>query len=235
MTCADTIDNQGTPYFVSVEADNQLYAFEEEDSKFTTPVGEIPIDNWLGDSEIENVPYVGTTELTPLTPFRHNPLHDLESLWWIAVYFVVKRVAYRTNPNKVDTKWTSHAQRAYATELFSCNATRYFVMKRASDFRSKMNIVHPSVKPIVLILSDLRDMLASRYTKAEKNAASIEYTCADGLHEKFIRAFTLISQAKKLQEIELVPFDHEPKEAKSKPSEENYNPLLSKTSTVSKY
>ncbi len=101
-------------------------------------------------------------------------------------------------------------------------------MKGSSDFRSKMDIVHPSVKPVVLILSDLRTMLASRYTKAEKNAALIDHTCADGLHEKFIRAFTLISQAKKLQGIELFPFDHEPKEpARSKPSEKkqpDYNP-----------
>lgn len=123
------------------------------------------------------------------------------------MYFVMKKVPYRTRPDKAEKKWTSHAQRAFATKLFSCNSTRYSVLKRRSDFRSVMDIVHPSVKPIVSILSDLRDMLVSCYIKVEKNTASIDHTCADGLHEHFSRAFTLISQAKKMQGIELHELD----------------------------
>lgn len=184
------------------------------------PTVEIPIDNRLGDAEIEDVPPF-SIQSPPLTPFCHNPLHDLESLWWVTAYFVMKKVPHvpRTAPHNAGKKWTAHAQRASAAELFSCNSTRYTVMQRRDDFRGRMDMGHPSVRAIVYILSDLRDMLASRYAKAAENAAAIDHTCADGLHKHFIRAFTMISQAKKLQGIELFPFDHESKGLESEPGE----------------
>ena len=95
--------------------------------------------------------------------FRYNPLHNLESLWWIAVYFVVKRVARKTvkhaRSNKAEDEWTSHAHRKYAGQLFFDDTTRLLTMTDSETFRSNARVVHPALKPVLTILNDLRDML----------------------------------------------------------------------------
>ncbi|KAI0089552.1 hypothetical protein BDY19DRAFT_1056546 [Irpex rosettiformis] len=86
----------GTPYFIPVEVEKQAY-------KFGPMLQTDPEASELGSSELE---FLGEDEDDPSSdmstnslrsaslndsPFLYNPLHDLESIWWVAVYLVFLR------------------------------------------------------------------------------------------------------------------------------------------------
>ena len=119
------------------------------------------------------------TETGP-TRFIHNPLHDVESLWWICV----KRVFnYQVTVDEDDATGAALLvrQRETASRIFPCIRT---ADKRAAFMCSKevhdecMSALHPRLKAIGDILSRIREELVKLYTKAEADIQNIrEYSC----------------------------------------------------------
>lgn len=62
--------------------------------------------------------------LPTLTPLRYNPLHDLESLWWVGVYFLLKREIFPFASDGASLVgedpivWDREEQRTCADEVF---------------------------------------------------------------------------------------------------------------------
>lgn len=144
---------------------------------------------------------------------RYNPLHDLESLWWIAVYFVLQREIQSPTPDPLadedGASWDREQQRKWADGVFYSNDFRCPIMltPESGYFHTNVRpVVHPAVRPIVDILEDLRQDLLRRYTEVEKDLASVDFTCADGLHERFMDSFFDIEDLIHLTEdVSLVP------------------------------
>ena len=79
--------------FMAVELEIQAYFFEPLDSRDragdTLPYSDLT----EGKGHLQSVSksHVSVPHKGAPTPFRYNPLHDLESLWWIAAFFLFKR------------------------------------------------------------------------------------------------------------------------------------------------
>ncbi|EEB89266.1 hypothetical protein MPER_12653 [Moniliophthora perniciosa FA553] len=87
----------GTPHFIACEVERGKYLFQPDPA--------MPID-------AQSVMYQGsgntaTTELNlPTVPFRFNYLHDLESVWWILVYFVFTKIPAGTRTKLSNEQFT---------------------------------------------------------------------------------------------------------------------------------
>ena len=146
--------------------------------------------------------------------FFHNPLHDLESLWWIAVYVVLQNEATQNNtvgPTQSDESWDSNAQLVYATKLFSDSLARSNIIEGRGRFLDNMRqVLHHSMKPLALYLEALRRELVHTYRDAEKNVNTIDHHCAAGLCTQFHKIFTQIAKADNLQNISLRQLTYRP-------------------------
>ncbi|KAJ3555204.1 hypothetical protein NM688_g2708 [Phlebia brevispora] len=142
--------------------------------------------------------------------FRYNPLHDLESLWWVAAYFLFKKVPYLEDgvvPDLTETppaKWDAEGQYLCAEKLFRATLARWEVVTLAGGFFERIQVLHPLVKPIAELLDPLRLQLIQYYAKAERNLEAIDQNCAKGLHKDFVRTFLLISRH--FKNIKIRPF-----------------------------
>ncbi|KAJ3742369.1 hypothetical protein DFH05DRAFT_1570952 [Lentinula detonsa] len=106
-----------------------------------------------------------TRVAVPIVPFAQNPLHDLESVWWIIVYVLFF--------NDDDSKNSNDPMRRQMTmhELFhgrlDVNDREVFLrdFNRLPDVQSYLS---PSFGPALEILTELAEVLATAYINSEK-------------------------------------------------------------------
>lgn len=206
--------SQGTIYFMSVEVEHHAYLYSEK-KEVERPVrmnlkAELRnLKNFLAAPP--PTPAVGATktsdqppqppgivdspseqprkESTADTPFRYNPLHDLESLHWLALYLLFggRLVDAGDGAMKVTA---NHIQAQYqlSKALFCDLAFRMSVM-RPGVLRSHLAGVHPRVAEIAILLDGARSHLTQAFVKSEENLEKpipfsvAEYTYA-GMLEK---------------------------------------------------
>ncbi|KAJ3558268.1 hypothetical protein NM688_g1020 [Phlebia brevispora] len=114
----------GTPDYIAAEV-------AEQDYNFTLfPGGCIPpavLKTYPEKCEAAKDKMPARGESRKRFPFRYNPLHDLESLWWTAVYFLVNKEIVLIStpggpmaPDESPTEFgiANFAHGAFATELF---------------------------------------------------------------------------------------------------------------------
>ena len=137
-------------------------------------------------------------------PFGYSPLHDMESMWWIAVYFVIERQVVGTTT--VQDPRDLLAQRTYGREVFRQDG-KYSALLGNTSLERLTPQLHPAMQPVACLLEDLRKQLLAAFHAAEKDKASIDHTVADGLHQSFSSTFARIAQWSSMQNIELLEFD----------------------------
>lgn len=118
-------------------------------------------------------------DLSPPWIFRYNTLHDLESLWWLAVYFIADR---EVDDGKEDT-----VPRA---TIFREGTHRQSIIKRPGYFLHSLGDLHPSLSQVVQTLDDLRDALARVYVDAEASIDSISFGVAKPVYDQFLAGLT---------------------------------------------
>ena len=102
----------------------------------------------------------------PLTraPFRYNPLHDLESLWWVLVYLLLNR----STDIQGDTAERFRRQfRFYNTAFTGKFPSRQDMFKMPGRFREGEETLHKKMRRVATLLDWARSVLASRYVKVE--------------------------------------------------------------------
>lgn len=109
--------------------------------------------------------------------FRHNPLHDLESMFWIAAYFLIKT-------GGKDAEAAAIARQQDATrELFYNDVQRCSCMKDSTYFIHVVQTLHTDMQPAGFCLDAWRSKLANAFYSAEKDCSCITCAVADSLHE----------------------------------------------------
>lgn len=199
---------QGTEYFKADEVDTRFYAFMPDPG--TESSG---LRHTLFREEHLNLTLDGPSESleTPVVlPVRYNPLHDFESLWWLAVYFVLKREVRETAANvseaQTTAKWDRDEQRTHADIVFGGKDFKCKIITIPNSFYNDvLRVVHPKMRPVIGILEGLRLSLIQRYTEVEKDAASIPWTRGAGIYEKFIRGCAEIADRLELRHVRLPP------------------------------
>jgi len=105
-------------------------------------------------------------------PFSHNHLHDLESLWWVAVWVVFYN-DFPTSGNRPSlTIQDTKDQIKQAQKLFppvSDSATRLLGFQRPSEFRDICEQLPPEKGHLYDILDVLRRVLIRNYKAIEAN------------------------------------------------------------------
>lgn len=178
MTCIQTIYSQGTTPFVAVEVAAQAYLFQ--------PIRE----------RLSTEPPVTITK----REFRYNPLHDLETIWWDALYFVVNRTVEDSEKHT----YNHPAQCALADELFYECHGRSMVML-TSGLPSRLRCLHPSLANISAVLEQVRRIIQNAYITSEAPNESIKFKVADPINIAIRPYFDRISKYLEDRDIQIRP------------------------------
>ncbi|EKM53991.1 uncharacterized protein PHACADRAFT_196429 [Phanerochaete carnosa HHB-10118-sp] len=112
----------------------------------------------------------------PKIIFKHNPLHDLESLFWLAVYLVLCTVLERP-PDTLEGDWQKYtdAHDKLAAELFHDIVARITVVTTDWGFAPRLNGLHPRVRAICQELEVVRSALTQAYKLAERDPSYLTF------------------------------------------------------------
>ncbi|KAJ3556687.1 hypothetical protein NM688_g1888 [Phlebia brevispora] len=114
--------------------------------------------------------------------FGYNPLHDLEALWWIAVYYTVNREVEIVDEEAADTQGDIEEQRGVAEDFFYDLETRQTVFLFNGYFAKQLQCLHPSLAEVAEILEDIRAILWEGYTNIEESTEPINFDVAEPLY-----------------------------------------------------
>lgn len=142
----------------------------------------------------------------PRYPFRYNVLHDLESLWWVAVFFIFKTQVVDTSKDAdAQALPVSDAQRVSAEQLFHDRNERLSVMTDTGVFALHIRNIHPTLQPLAEQLETLRRSLIKAYKKAEKDLPSPKFNSR--VHKCFLSGFINMAATSHLKLRPLPPLD----------------------------
>lgn len=122
--------------------------------------------------QVAQLPKIGTM------PFTYNPLHDMESLMWVAFYIVLCSRMDKWDASLSDEQWASYAlsRRALAAKLFNNAAYRYRVVFGGA-LGSALAGLHPTLRAICETLNQCLHRVSDLYKYTEKGQiqAAVDY------------------------------------------------------------
>jgi hypothetical protein len=128
----------------------------------------------------------------PAVTFRYNPLHDLESLWWIAVWMMFNHRTER-EPSSEDEE----SQSRYAERLFPRiidGSGRLDALKNHVVFLNMLLCLPEAFYTAASKLESIRQALVQHYYLAEGDTEINEAAFRD-IHELFLKEFSLAKGA----------------------------------------
>ena len=140
----------------------------------------------------------------PLPKFRYFPVHDLESLWWIATHFIVARAVIHIDPyapevscdddDEVDATYRrKHME--FAWETFGVEGSRMLMLRAGVGFASMLDLLHPAVREAGDLLEESRLALVDAYRAAERDLRKMDFhSSADGVYEMLRDCFMAIAE-----------------------------------------
>jgi hypothetical protein len=120
--------------------------------------------------------------------FSHNPLHDLESLWWVGVWFLLCHY----QPGKLrDTTVQQHIEvvKTYGETLFN-NRVNPLSRRHALTGPDLLANIEPlsfpmAVQHLIVLLDVFRDQLVAHYKLYKPKASQDRSFFNPDLHRKF--------------------------------------------------
>ena len=107
----------------------------------------------------------GGTDRKSVAPFQYNPLHDLESLWWVLVYLLFRR------PTNIDddTRERYEEQLRYFDSAFTDELMdRLEMFQDQTKFSEGFTTLHDLMKPVAELLDWTRQNLVIQYFNSEE-------------------------------------------------------------------
>jgi hypothetical protein len=139
-------------------------------------------------------------------PFSHNHLHDLESLWWVAVWVVFYHSFSKEEGDGL-TLQDANDQLDMAEKLFPPvvdSTTRLNGFKIRSSFKGICNQLPPNKRHAHICLNFLRQQLISHYEDVEAEYPLINPDAStDDIYGAFTQAFTVFKS--RYHDFALVP------------------------------
>lgn len=213
----------GTQEFMAIEVEDMEYGFNS--TKWKTD--SVPLKRSV--RQTRDMLQLGklANDIKPVTNaapeeaiFRYNPLHDLESFWWLAAYFIFNRAVVlvdgKVPPMDAAVLGNYDEQRKCAAEMFFSTKYRIKLMTKDSAFPALISQLHGAVRPIANTLNQMRGQMEARYREVEFDAASIakiDHTVAENLATIFL---SRIGDAKRHvmdEDIEVGALDDDPRAA----------------------
>ena len=132
-----------------------------------------------------------------LGPFRYNPLHDLESLWWISAYFLLSRTLTLTGDNaeRTDAEDPRLArQRTAAQKLFVIGDERQWAVCGESEFYREFKTLRPLTRKMGRALDIARDTLVRAYHYVEQDLDNRAFEVRSEVYEEMCEIYTKIAK-----------------------------------------
>ncbi|KAJ3555678.1 hypothetical protein NM688_g2446 [Phlebia brevispora] len=152
----------------------------------------------------EPLPFPGIIDLDSIVPppdFSYNPLHDLESLWWIAAFFIITRTVEGAEDATKKATQRMEAQRKLAYDLFSGRTKRYDVIQKKDYFMTSLSCLHPSLRKVAKLVESAREHLVTGYITTEKNLDPENLEIKHDVYTAFQTCFDAISSKLKDRDI----------------------------------
>ena len=175
------VSQQGTMHFMSIEVAVQSFLFKPPPSSNATAVDQWRMAKKIGEAW-------GPTEVL----FFHNHLHDLESLWWVAVWVVFYN--HFSPSGDQFTLRDAEDQLKKARILFPPmvgSTTRRDAFQGSELFKKACDLLHPNKKSVYLGLKILREQLIKHYNAVEKElplSIRLEFS-EDDIYDDFAGLF----------------------------------------------
>ncbi len=134
----------------------------------------------------------------PVTPFRYNPIHDFESLWWLATHLVLKIDALYINekgPPPARSLNQLRGQRNWSLFLSYDRIQRLLALTNPPKFQEILCALHPSVKPYGLALDNWRSRITSAHREAQKTPIPDTDEAMLGLYDAFAQDLFTMANA----------------------------------------
>ena len=171
-----TIAPQGSDFFIACEVSGGRYEFmaaptPPEDPASASQTTQYSVDGEQGE-------------------FHHNPLHDMESLWWLAVYFLFHReVISGSESKKPQSEDDLRAQHNNARRLFEDKVERSKALWKQGQFKSYVESLHGDVYKVGRSLDRARRTLVKAYETLEMGTETVtlsfEKIVRKGVHSEF--------------------------------------------------
>lgn len=152
---------------------------------------EIAEDEAKYNNEISSLTTTNELETADL-PLRYNPLHDLESLWWIAVYLLYYKDV--KDPNQPDRRKPTIIVEQHKSSrlLFEKMHERSDFLGGTKTFIDRLQSLQPSVHPLWVELNRLRHICVGRYQTLQRDLQSLSFATIledTNVHTKFVGTF----------------------------------------------
>ncbi|KAL5525362.1 hypothetical protein ACEPAF_9232 [Sanghuangporus sanghuang] len=177
----------GTPDFMAIEAAARCYLYlpELSNDEFGAQFAA------LLDGRLEEAEKMIDSSCPP--PFSYNDLHDLESLWWIAVWELFNNIspgesAVRSQSGEQDVRRESAAAKIFS----GCSAVvnRQQFIQAANVYYDEVAWMPECLRSVKHILDFLRIELVRGYRKFEATFATARTQILDDIHDGFKKQFT---------------------------------------------
>jgi len=145
-------------------------------------------------------------------PFLHNPLHDLESLWWILVWFLFLKVARQPKEEGfIPSNTQVNFQSMSAQEFFPSRATLWPTCRHPAVWSKALfsQYVERSFPKYVAMygfhLANITDVLVKAYRDAEASLHLGEFDTSpfETIHKSFMTALQEITNGDIFRDYEM--------------------------------
>ena len=134
---------------------------------------------------------------TPPPQFKYNPLHDLESVWWVAVYMWLCSYPIKNDPTVDQAAWDeqlkAHAQlaaRVFREHVFRRN---FLTLKRTLTVSAAPLL--PSFKAIGNELEAMRTVLTANYRLAEEDISAFDFQSAKYAYTDILESLSALQKS----------------------------------------
>ena len=173
---------KGTPGFVAVEAAARYYMSIPPKGK------EEPVSVILARILAKNGDHSTEPEVHP--PFCHNDLHDLESLWWVAIWLFFFRQCESERNLQIGERDVQ--RRVASSQLFRATSSyreRRDVLWNGSSFMEKTAWMTGTMSKYRTILNSLRATLVLNYEDVESEYPAIRLEVLQETYDRFQMVF----------------------------------------------
>jgi hypothetical protein len=198
---------QGTMNFMSIEVARQQFLFHPEPGTSSSELDK------LASLTAQDVGTAPRAQASTDVRFFHNHLHDLESLWWIAVWVVFYNNFSQRRPSHDPPSLTLEdvqRQLKQAKTLFPSmlhSTLRRDGFQKSESFQEACETLPANKKAFCERLDALRRLLISHYSVIEaKYPESVDLSSSkDDIYDHFIRLFSSLRIAFHDFELEYIP------------------------------
>ncbi|KAI0345467.1 hypothetical protein BDW22DRAFT_877798 [Trametopsis cervina] len=196
-------ERSGTANFMALEVHDHEYIFLPREQ---VPI--LPKPAQRGDPTLKVVgrrppnprapmPDAIDRDISEAAPFKHNPLHDIESLWWLLVFLTMTREVEGSDLR------TFKDQYRYYSSIFADQFKRNRALTHPRTFIAGKRHIHPSMDKAMAVLEYARIAITNAYCEAEKNVKRIDHTAGDSLCETLCNVFADAAAVYRADDVEL--------------------------------